>query len=107
MIEIFQVIPVVRPILRPHCDDLERKVQPGMVSLTWQSMNIDAYLERIHLGLEQFDELIDKINDIIDNRIEFNLKLLARTVLVSMPADASFTLQEFVNLQVTKVLSLS
>jgi hypothetical protein len=95
-----------------------------MVSLTWQSMNIDGYLQRIHQGLVKFDELVDKINDIIDNRVEVqpslnlamqptachvqythvmrvqvNLRLISRTVLVSMPADASFTLQEFVKLQ--------
>jgi hypothetical protein len=132
-----KVIPVVRPMLRPHLDDLERKVQPGMVSLTWQSMNIDGYapsaghigsgpghactgtwpglhwdlatsapgpghvcagtwprlrqdlatsapgpgrryLSRIHQGLVKFEELVNKINDIIDNRVEVNLRPITR-----------------------------
>ena len=39
---------MIRPLLKPHLDDLDKKIQPGMLMLTWQSMNIDGYLQRIH-----------------------------------------------------------
>ena len=42
------VLDVARPLLSPHLDDLERRLQPGMYILTWTSMNIDGYLHRIH-----------------------------------------------------------
>lgn len=36
------VLPVTKPLLGPHLDDLEKKIQPGMYILTWTSMNIDG-----------------------------------------------------------------
>jgi dynein heavy chain, axonemal len=41
-----QLQPVVKPLLKPHLEDMERKVSPGMFILTWTSMNIDGYLHR-------------------------------------------------------------
>ena len=38
-----RMIPVVSDLLRPHVSDLEFKLRPGMLTLTWTSMNIDAY----------------------------------------------------------------
>lgn len=37
---------VLRPLLRPHLEDMERKVAPGLFVLTWTSINIDGYLHR-------------------------------------------------------------
>ena len=54
------VLPVVKPLLGPHLEDLEKKIQPGMFILTWTSMNIDGYLHRIHTGLARLEELIRK-----------------------------------------------
>lgn len=40
------VAPVFKPLLKPHLQDMERKVAPGLFSLTWASMNVDGYLHR-------------------------------------------------------------
>lgn len=78
---------VVKPLLKPHLDDLEKKIAPGMYSLTWTSMNIDGYLHRAEQAIARFDELVRKINDLVDNRVEANLKCISRTVLVDLPPD--------------------
>lgn len=39
---------VLQPLLQPHLDDLQDKMQPGLLVLTWTSMNIDGYLHRFH-----------------------------------------------------------
>jgi len=93
------VVPLVRPLLEPHLNDLENKIQPGRVLLTWQSMNIDGYLQRMHLGLSKFEELMKKVNDILDHRIEGNLRTISKTLLVELPSNDSFTLEQFVTLQ--------
>lgn len=79
--------PVVKPLLKPHLDDLEKKIAPGMYSLTWTSMNIDGYLHRAEQAIARFDELVRKINDLVDNRVEANLKCISRAVLVDLPPD--------------------
>lgn len=42
------VPPVTRSLLRPHLEDVDNKIQPGAMILTWASMNIDGYLHHIH-----------------------------------------------------------
>ena len=93
------VMPVMRPLLLPHLDDLERQIQPGMTMLTWQSMNIDLYLQRIDSALSKFSELVSKITDVTRHRIEANIDLISRSSMVNLPNDQSFTLDYFVVMQ--------
>eukprot|EP00966_Prymnesium_polylepis_P038558 895013-Prymnesium_polylepis.1 len=62
-------------------------------------MNIDGFLHRIHSGLFKLDDLVTKIRDLIENRIERNLKLVSKTLLVSIPSDESVLLDKFVTQQ--------
>jgi dynein heavy chain len=48
-------------------------------------MNIDGYLNHVPQGLAKLEQLIININDIMENRIENNLKQLSKTVLVNLP----------------------
>ncbi|KAG9402276.1 hypothetical protein AC1031_006904 [Aphanomyces cochlioides] len=94
-----KIIPITKALLQPHLDDLHAKIRPGMVTLTWTSMNIDAYKMQVHLGLQRLEELINSVNDMIENRVEKNLKLVSKAVLVSLPTDQSFALDDFVRVQ--------
>jgi len=100
-----EVIPVTAMVLRPHFNDMEYKLRPGMITLTWTSMNIDQYISHVHTGLKKLEELVSNINDIIENRIEKNLKIVSKTLLVDLPdhrsgeKDKTFTVLEFVDLQ--------
>ncbi len=38
--------PTIKAVMAAHFEELERSVRPGMVAITWQSMNIDSYLHR-------------------------------------------------------------
>eukprot|EP00959_Pyramimonas_sp_CCMP1952_P349938 7331829-Pyramimonas_sp.AAC.1 len=93
------IIPVAKPLLGPHIEDLEKKISPGLYILTWTSMNIDGYLQRVHSGLARLEELIDKINDILENRVDANLKVVSRTMLIDLPSDRSFSFEDFVQTQ--------
>ncbi len=99
------VIPVTAMILRPHFNDMDFKMRPGMVTLTWTSMNIDSYISQVHQGLKQLRELVSSINDIIENRIEKNLKVVSKTLLVDLPDDLSFTVADFVHMQQSFIAS--
>lgn len=46
-----KIRPITKSLLGPHLEDLEFKLRPGMVTLTWTSMNIDGYLHHVHQGL--------------------------------------------------------
>jgi dynein heavy chain len=104
---ISKVIPVTAMVLRPHFRDMEYKLRPGMITLTWTSMNIDAYKQHIHTGLRRLEELVTNINDIIENRIEKNLKIVSKTLLVDLPDSDSFTVEEFVKMQIKHIAQQS
>ena len=94
------IVPVVARLLKPHLQTLELKLRPGMITLTWTSMNIENYKMHIHIGLQRLEELVNKINDIVENRIEKNLKIISRMTLCDLPKDRSVTLDDFVSMQV-------
>ena len=96
---ISRIMPQTASLLKPHLLDMERKMQPGMVTLTWTSMNIDGYLHRVHSGLFRLDDLVSKTRDIIENRIERNLKIISRISLVDLPDHETFQLDRFVAVQ--------
>lgn len=95
-----RVQPVIKPLLRAHLDDMERKIAPGFSVLVWTSMNIDGYLHRFKSGLARLEELVRKVVDLVDNRVEGNLRAIIGTLLVDLPADKSFTYEEFMASQV-------
>jgi len=94
-----RIISVTRKALRPHLQSLELKLRPGLVTLTWTSMNIDAYKAHILLGLSKLEDLITKVNDIVESRIQKNLKLISRSVIVNIPTEKAVALDEFVQMQ--------
>ena len=69
---------------------MEWKLRPGMTTLTWTSLNIDPFINHVHAGLKKLQELVCCINDIIENRIEKNLKIVSKTLLVDLPENVSF-----------------
>ena len=94
-----RIIPVTQKLLEPHLRTMEMKLRPGMITLTWTSMNIDAYKAQIQSGLTKLEDLVNKINDIVENRVQKNLKQISRTVLVSLPEGRTLALDEFVTMQ--------
>jgi hypothetical protein len=47
-------------------------------------------------GLARLEELVRKVVDLVDNRVESNLRVLANTLLVDLPSDRSFTYDDFI-----------
>jgi dynein heavy chain len=93
------IIPVIRDILAAQIENLDSKLQPGISTLTWQSMNIETYIGRVHSGIQKFEELLHRINELIEHRVEKNLKLVSKTLLVDIAQGQTFTLDQFVSMQ--------
>ena len=63
-------------------------------------MNIDGFIQNVQLALSRLEQLIITVNDIIDNRIENNLKLISKVILVMLPQDGKqMSLNAFVESQ--------
>jgi dynein heavy chain len=98
-----KIIPITHKLMEPHLQTVELKIRPGMITLTWTSMNIDTYKMHIQAALTRLEDLVTKINDIVENRIQKNLKQISRAVLVSLPSERAVALDEFVLMQETAV----
>jgi dynein heavy chain len=97
------VIPVVRSLLKPALLHFEYRLVPGLTSLTWSSLNIEAFKASVHAGLSRLADLVHNINDLVENRIESQLRSILHTELVDLPTSRSLTLDDFVALQVAHV----
>ena len=97
------ISPTTLAALKPHVATVEAALRPGMVALTWTSMNLGTYAAKVRTSLNQLEHLVGTINDLVENRIEKNLKVMARILLVDLPTDRSVTLDEFVSMQEMKV----
>ena len=57
-----KVVPVTAMLLRPHFQDLEMMLRPGMTTLTWTSMNIEKFLEALDDRVNCLCTLIETVN---------------------------------------------
>uniref|UniRef100_A0A4W3HHM2 Dynein, axonemal, heavy chain 5 n=1 Tax=Callorhinchus milii TaxID=7868 RepID=A0A4W3HHM2_CALMI len=90
------------PLMGPHLAKLDNAIQPGLTSLNWTSLNMDKYLNGISVALDELELLIDRVNDLIEFRIDAVLQDMSSTQLCKLPEGESIMCEEF--LQMTKEL---
>lgn len=61
--------------MQQHLDSFEETLRPGLTTITWDCLNTDAFMQRASAGLESLELLVVTVNDIIENRIESNVKV--------------------------------
>ena len=104
---VYRIIPVTKSLMAKNLEKLDAIIRPGEISLTWTSMNIDGYIARVHAGLAKLDVVVTQVNNIVQNRIQANLKFISSTLLVNLPENQSFSLEQFVTLQEKHIKSQS
>uniref|UniRef100_A0A3Q1JPI4 AAA+ ATPase domain-containing protein n=1 Tax=Anabas testudineus TaxID=64144 RepID=A0A3Q1JPI4_ANATE len=77
------------PLAMPHIAKVDEAIQPGLTSLNWTSLNIDKYLIDLEL-------LMDRVNDLVEFRIDTVLQEMGASTLCVLPEDEPVTCEEFV-----------
>ncbi len=95
-----RVDPSLATLVKAHIVDVEKRIKPGLQSLTWQSMNIDAYVSSIRAGVARLSDLFHALYNIIEHRVQRNLTEIAKVALIQFPAHQTWTLQQFISKQV-------
>eukprot|EP00667_Euglena_gracilis_P001259 EG_transcript_1257 len=91
--------PVMQPLMCCCVAALDRLAVPGETVLTWLSLNIEAYISRLLVGVQRLEETVRSVNGIVEHRVQHNLRLIAKALLVHLPDNESFSLEQFVRLQ--------
>ncbi|RXN22872.1 dynein heavy chain axonemal [Labeo rohita] len=99
-----KIQPAFDQLLMPHVAKVDEAILPGLTSLSWTSLNIEKYLNRITTELEDLELLLQRVNDLVEFRIDAVLQEMSTTTLCLLPEDEPYTCEEFV--QTTKELCI-
>ncbi|CAM4590230.1 unnamed protein product [Lepidochelys kempii] len=87
-------------LMAPHLANVDDAIQPGLTSLNWTSLNTEKYINNIFDKLADLELLLDRVNDLIEFRIDAVLQEMSSVPLCELPEDEPLTCEEF--LQMTK-----
>ncbi|GBP33368.1 Dynein heavy chain 5, axonemal [Eumeta japonica] len=76
------------PLLRAQLVKMDKAFQPGFSTITWTSLEIPAYCDRIENVLDEVDLFLKEVIDMKEARVDGVLKSIAKTVLVYLPKHA-------------------
>ena len=79
------ILPILAPLLSPLFLSLEKRMQPGLTSLTWSSLNCDMFVKDVTKEMENVSIILWKVTDIINNRIQLNLDAIGESVFLHFP----------------------
>jgi len=105
---IHRINPVVSGLLKFQLENLDKEIEAGRLSVTWTSLSIDDFLSKIEHLLMKLDDVLTKMNDIIESRIESNLKIISKELLVDLDEEKlPFQVEDFVMIQDAYIKDMS
>lgn len=76
------------PLMRPQLIELEKCYAPALSEITWLSLSIESYFDKIKKTLDKIEAFLKMITDIDYSRITQNLLAIQNTELIVLPDDA-------------------
>lgn len=83
--------------MAPHLEKVNATLSPGLVLLTWTSLNLGHFSDSVTASLEKLELLINRARDILTIQIEGVLKDISFTLLCNLPDNEPWTMEEFVS----------
>ena len=68
--------PALLPLLTPHIDVVDRSFLPGWTTLTWSTMNIDAFVHRVEGSVGVFKAMVSRVKEILKVNVYDSLKAI-------------------------------
>ncbi|XP_050681188.1 dynein axonemal heavy chain 8 isoform X2 [Leptidea sinapis] len=76
------------PLLRAQLIKMEKAFQAGLSTITWVSLEIPAYCEKIESVLDEVDLFVKEVVDMKEARIDAILQSITKSMLVFLPEKA-------------------
>ncbi|XP_054020248.1 dynein axonemal heavy chain 5 [Dryobates pubescens] len=94
----------IEQLMAPWVANVDDAIHPGLITLTWTSLNTEKYINMVFCRLARLDLLLDQVNDLIEFRIDAVLQEMNSVPLCELPEDEPLRCEEF--LQKTKELCI-
>ncbi|XP_068050765.1 dynein axonemal heavy chain 5-like isoform X2 [Anomalospiza imberbis] len=89
-------IPVVlKPLMKPWIGQIEDAFTPGLMQLSWTSLNINKFIQNVYSTLRELDYVVKAASDTLECRIERILKDMSNTTLIVLPEDEPIDVTSF------------
>ncbi len=80
---------------------LDESISPGLTSLRWTSINLQTYIDSIYQAITNFEQFVDNVQGIHNDRILNTFRVMLNTALVNVPQQDVITVSEFVETSIT------
>lgn len=77
------------PLLTSHMDTVVRSFLPGWTTLTWTTMNIDAFLHRMEGSVGEFKAVVTTVMDVLKEGVYGSLETIRKMSLFDVELAAS------------------
>ncbi|XP_043921456.1 dynein axonemal heavy chain 5-like [Protopterus annectens] len=89
---------LLQPLMKPFIGRVEDALTPGLMMLTWTSLNIDKFVESVYTTVRDLQQLVKEASDTLECRIETVLQNMSLTPLVELPEEEPLKVQSFLEM---------
>ena len=88
---------ILRPLFRHHLKRVDEALEPAFTRLSWHSLNIRTLIQSVYGALSEIDSLWSAAADLLDNRIEGNLREMGALQLSALPEQEPWSSERFLS----------
>ncbi|XP_072235160.1 dynein axonemal heavy chain 5-like [Leuresthes tenuis] len=89
-----RVPPLLLPVMQPFVSRVEAALSPGLTTLSWASLNTDAFIQGVYGALKELDQVAKVASDLLECRIGRLLESMSSCCLLVLPEDSPVSPQD-------------
>ena len=86
---------LLQVLMTPHLLKLDEVISPGLVSLRWNSLDLETYAAAVRSSIQKTELLINRAINILEVRVEGEFNNLSSVVMCELPDSELWTTEEF------------
>ncbi|KAK1795394.1 hypothetical protein P4O66_010566 [Electrophorus voltai] len=90
-----RISPLLQPLMKPFISHVETALSPGLIALSWTSLNISRSIDTVYGALQELEQVAKVSMDILECRIERVVESMSCTSLLALPEDDTMVPQDF------------
>jgi dynein heavy chain len=91
------VVPDLKKLFSPHLNRVKSALDPGLQNINWTTHEWREFTDKCLADIESFKDLVDRANDIYENRVEKLLDSMSYVELYELPTAEPWTLDIFLD----------